>query len=62
MIRQAKQQHAESNPVQPQTQEERVVCKIHGVEMERRVSRRTGGHYFSHKLADRELCFGRPKA
>ena len=62
MVKQAKQKHADANPEQRETQLERVVCKIHGAEMERRVSRRTGGHYFSHKLADRELCFGRPKA
>jgi hypothetical protein len=62
MIRTAKQKHSDSNPTQSDTQPEQVTCKIHNTLMERRVSKRTGGHYFSHKLADRELCFGRPKA
>ena len=62
IIRQDKQKHTDANPEQPETQSEKVVCKVHGVPMERRVSKRTGGHYFSHKLADRDLCFGRPKA
>ena len=62
MIKAAKEQHSTANPTQSQTQEECVACKVHGVEMERRISKRTGGHYFSHKLSDRELCFGRPKA
>ena len=61
MIRQAKEKHNTVNPTQSQTQEERVVCKVHGVEMERRVSKRTGGHYHSHKMGN-DLCFGRPKA
>jgi len=59
-IRQAKAKAAESQP-QEATQPERVVCKIHHVEMERRVSKRTGGHYHCHRLAGNELCFGREK-
>jgi len=53
----AKEKHAG----EPQTQPERVMCKIHNVEMERRVSRRNGGHYHSHRLPNNELCFGREK-
>ena len=41
MIRTAKQKHSTANPEQPGTQQERIVCKVHGVEMERRVSKRT---------------------
>ena len=37
-------------------------CKIHGIPMQRRVSRRTQGIYFSHKLPNGDLCFGREKA
>lgn len=41
-----------------------IVCKIHGVEMQRRISKRSGGHYFSHALPgggpnNKNLCFGR---
>ena len=54
---------AVANPDAPQgqTQPEHVVCKIHGVEMERRVSKRTQGHYHAHRLGPRDLCFGRIK-
>jgi hypothetical protein len=38
-----------------------VVCKLHGVQMQRRVSERTGGHYFSHRRGANDLCFGGPK-
>ena len=51
----AKEKHAG----EPQTQPERVMCKIHNVEMQRRVSKRTGGHYHCHRLAGNNLCFGR---
>ena len=61
MIRQANEQHSSANPSQPETQPEHVSCKIHGVQMERRVSKRTQGHYFSHRIGS-ELCFGRPKS
>ena len=39
-------------------------CKIHNMAMERRVSKRTGGIYFSHRMpGTKDLCFGRaPKA
>ena len=62
MIKAAKEQHRTANPTQPVTQEEKVVCKLHSVQMERRVSKRTGGHYHSHKLAGRDLCFGTAKS
>ena len=58
-IRRAKQKAADAKPEASdgQTQPERVVCKIHGIEMERRVSKRTGGHYHCHRLGN-DLCFG----
>ena len=62
MVQQAKQKHADANPTQPATQPEKVLCKLHNIEMERRVSKRTGGHYHCHKLAGRDLCFGKPKS
>lgn len=37
------------------------VCPIHGVTMERRTSKRTGGQYFAHKTGPKELCFGRER-
>ena len=62
LIRQSKAQHQAKNPAaQPETQPERVICKIHNVEMERRVSKHTGGHYHCHRLAGNDLCFGRER-
>ena len=60
MIKRSKEKAKEKQPEaqQEQTQPEHVVCKIHGVQMERRVSKRTGGHYFSHRIGT-ELCFGK---
>jgi len=60
LIKASKAQHQAQ---QPETQPEHVVCKIHGVEMERRVSKKTGGHYHCHRLAGsgNDLCFGREK-
>jgi hypothetical protein len=57
-IKAAKEKRQAQNP---QTQPEHVVCKIHGAPMERRVSKRTGGHYHCHRLAGNDLCFGREK-
>jgi len=42
---------------QPDTQR----CAIHSVDMARRWSKRTNGHYFAHKLADGSFCYGRAK-
>ena len=63
MIRASRQKAPVDNPGKPQqnTEHERVVCKIHNVEMERRVSKRSGGHYFSHRLVGNDLCFGKEK-
>ena len=36
------------------------VCKIHNVTMTRRVSKRTGGHYWAHN-AGKEICFGKSR-
>ena len=64
-IRASKQKAAESAPhteapqeAQPDTQR----CAIHGVDMPRRWSKRTNGHYFGHKLADGGFCYGRSKS
>lgn len=56
-IRAARGKHAgeESAPVS----EDVLLCTIHDVNMARRVSRRTGGSYFSHQLPSGELCYGR---
>jgi hypothetical protein len=66
MIRQAKGKAAVSTPQQavPEPDADVPPCRIHGVQMERRTSKRTGGIYFSHRLpGSKELCFGRaPKA
>ena len=67
MIRQAKAKAAEHAPPQatqtPAPDSDEPPCKIHGTPMVRRQSKRTGGIYFSHKMANGELCFGRtPKA
>ena len=62
MIKAAKQKHADANPAQSKTQPEKVMCQIHGVEMERRVTKRTGGHYHAHKLPGQGLCFGRAQS
>lgn len=60
-IRKAKG-NAKKEQQQDNTQPESVVCKIHSVQMERRVSKRTGGHYHCHRMPDgKDLCFGREK-
>ena len=38
------------------------VCPIHHTVMERRQSRRTGGHYWAHKTGIKDLCFGKARA
>ena len=37
-------------------------CQIHKVDMLRRWSKRTQGHYFGHKTPDGGFCYGRAKA
>jgi len=36
-------------------------CAVHGVDMPRRWSKRTNGHYFGHKLVDGSFCYGRAR-
>jgi hypothetical protein len=66
MIKAAKQKAAESASQSTQTTQtpepdsDVPPCKIHGVPMERRTSKRTSGVYFFHRLpGSKELCFGR---
>ena len=43
--------------------EDTQLCVIHNINMMRRWSKRTNGHYFAHKLDDGGFCYGRkPKA
>jgi hypothetical protein len=65
-VRKAKQLAKDRAPQQasPEPDSDVPACKIHGMAMERRTSKRTGGIYFSHRLpGSKDLCFGRaPKA
>jgi hypothetical protein len=65
-VRKAKQLAKDRAPQQasPEPDSDVTAWKIHGMAMERRTSKRTGGIYFSHRLpGSKELCFGRaPKA
>jgi hypothetical protein len=49
------QAEAASEPAQPDTQR----CKLHAVDMVRRWSKRTQGHYFAHQAPDGNFCYGR---
>jgi hypothetical protein len=72
MIRQAKgkaresatQQDQQTSP-DPQVQAANVPdvqrCEIHAVDMVRRWSKRTQGHYFGHKLPTGDFCYGRER-
>jgi hypothetical protein len=57
----AQAQAREPEPV-PKETGDIPVCPIHKVSMERRQSRRTGGHYWCHEIGLKELCFGRKKS
>jgi hypothetical protein len=71
MIKAAKQKAAESQPQQAvQTQADGAReseqpdvqhCRIHKVDMIRRWSKRTNGHYFGHKTPDGNFCYGRER-
>ena len=66
MIRQAKQKATESAPQQadgPSEADQPDVqqCRIHKVDMIRRWSKRTQGHYFGHKLPGGDFCYGRER-
>ena len=66
IVRQSKEKAAEtvSQPLQERQVEAPVDtqhCAIHNVSMPRRWSKRTGGHYFAHKLPDGSFCYGRAK-
>jgi hypothetical protein len=75
-IREAKKQAAESasvpgdsqsgeshSPTELTAETDVQRCRIHGVDMPRRISKRNSGHYFAHFLPDDSICYGRaPKA
>jgi len=67
MIKAAKAQHQSSRTESPSAAADDTQspdtqrCAIHNIDMPRRISRRTGGSYFSHVLPDNSLCYGRPK-
>jgi hypothetical protein len=46
---------------QEEQPEDTLRCEIHNATMIRRWSRRTNGTYFSHRMQDGSLCYGRPK-
>ena len=46
----------------PAPAEDTQRCEIHGVDMPRRWSKRTQGHYFGHQCADGSFCYGRAKS
>ena len=66
-IRASKAKHTESQPgeqvpaQQAESQPDVLPCHIHGVNMPRRWSKRTNGHYFAHKLATGDFCYGKAK-
>jgi hypothetical protein len=59
VIRASKAKAAASSQV-PAPDSDVPPCPVHGTPMIRKQSKRTGGIYFSHKMADGQLCFGRP--
>ena len=67
-VRKAKERAAQRQPqsgAQPVLEPDADVppCPVHHVPMQRKQSKRTGGVYFSHKMADGSgLCFGRTKS
>ena len=63
-IRRARRKATVANPGTPSTEvleKPGMACPIHDVPMQRRISKRTKGHYFSHALPGNSLCFGRKK-
>jgi hypothetical protein len=60
VIRASKQRVAECQP-QGEQPTDAQRCEIHGVDMPRRWSKRTQGHYFGHKLADGGFCYGKAR-
>jgi hypothetical protein len=60
VIRASKQQAAPAaSPSEQPADTQR--CEIHGVDMPRRWSKRTNGHYFGHKLSDGGFCYGKAR-
>jgi hypothetical protein len=56
--------HATQEPqeeVSAETQPDVMRCAIHGVDMPRRWSKRTNGHYFAHRLPNGDFCYGKVK-
>jgi hypothetical protein len=47
-----------ATPQQPDT----LHCSIHNIDMPRRWSRRTNGHYFAHATPDGGFCYGKRKS
>lgn len=42
-----------------QTDDLIAICKTHKVELEAKISAKTGNQYWSHRLADGSICFGK---
>ena len=57
----ARQQQQGATETATETQPYVQRCTIHDVDMLRRWSKRTNGHYFAHKLANGDFCYGRSK-
>ena len=56
------QPQAETPAATPAPAEDTQRCVIHNVDMPRRWSKRTQGHYFGHKCADGSFCYGRTRS
>lgn len=63
LIKRSKEKATTANPEASQAQEEPDTqrCAIHDVDMPRRWSKRTSGHYFGHKCSDGSFCYGKAK-
>jgi hypothetical protein len=61
VIRASKAKTAETTAQPAESQPDVQHCHLHGVDMPRRWSKRTNGHYFGHKLPDGCFCYGRAK-
>ena len=55
-IQQCKAKARQENPDMPP---DTMLCDVHNAYMERRYSKRTGGHYFAHKVENGEFCYGK---
>jgi hypothetical protein len=61
LIRASREKAKEKHPDAPeaQAQPDTQHCSIHDVDMMRRWSKRTQGHYFGHKCSDGSFCYGK---